>query len=115
VVVVRVSWFRKSPPPPKQDRHPDGGVEAQLQRVRDLQCGVARTEARIEDIRKQQNRLDTRRQRRAESAYPIEFDEMKEHAAELRAERTALEASMTQTQADVAALLTALGPDAVYL
>jgi predicted nucleic acid-binding Zn-ribbon protein len=100
---------------PRQDRHPDGGVEAQLQRVRDLQRGVRRAEARIEDIRRQQDRLDSRRQRRAESMDFEERASLVAQAAELRAERAELEASVARTHADVAALLAELGPDSVYL
>jgi predicted nucleic acid-binding Zn-ribbon protein len=101
--------------PAQPDRHPNGGIEAQLQRVRDLQRGVRRTEARIEDIRRQQDKLDTRRRVRASGWGSDERDSLTAQAAELRAERADLEASMARLHGDVAALLAELGPDAVYL
>lgn len=111
-----MSWLRRARVvPAEREPHPNGGIEAQLQRVRDLQRAVGRSEARIEDIRRQQDSLDTKRRVRASSMDCDERDIMTAHAKELREERAELEASLRRTHADVAALLAELGPDAVYL
>jgi len=53
-----MTWFRRTPPPPPRKPHPDGRLEAELQRVMALQRQVRRIEARLEDIRVQRRRLD---------------------------------------------------------
>jgi hypothetical protein len=117
VILLAANWLPRRARVVQVERgpHPNGGMEARLQRVRDLQRAVGRSEARIEDIRGQQNQLDTKRRVRAASANGRELEGLKEQAAELRTERAELEASVVRTHADVAALLAELGPDAVYL
>jgi predicted RNase H-like nuclease (RuvC/YqgF family) len=86
--------------------HPDGRVEAQLQRVLSLYAAIERTEDRIGDIRYEQRALDAK--------IRLGF-QREEQAAMLRRERTQLEAFITDKHESVARLMADLGEDATFL
>jgi hypothetical protein len=107
-----MSWFRRTSP--LRQPHPDGGVEAELQRVIGLQRAVARTEARIEDIRRAQVKLDHDIRSSARD-YMVNSSILERQAKVLREEREALEAQVRGTQEEVSRRLAALGTDASLL
>jgi hypothetical protein len=109
-----VSLFRRSPPPPEPRRpHPDGRVEAQLQRVLSLYSAVDRTAARIGSITSEQEKLDDKI--RASAGYGVTTGHLHAQARELRAERTRLEAFISARHEEITELLTELGEDAAFL
>lgn len=108
-----MSLFRKPPPPPPQRKpHPDGRVEAQLQRVLSLYAAVSRTEHRIEDIRREQSSIDTRV--RENAAYPSGMAAARQ-AVVLRQERRELEEFIRARHEEITKLLADLGEDAAFL
>jgi predicted nucleic acid-binding Zn-ribbon protein len=114
VVVVRVSWFRKPPPPalPARVPHPDGRVEAELQRVMALQRQVARTEARVGDINRELNLLAQKIRVNYGSSGMHDLTSL---SATLREERDALEAELAPLHDEISKRLADLGEDALLL
>ena len=109
-----MNWFRRKPAVPPRQPHPDGRIEAELQRVIALQRSVQRTEARIEDIRGAQARVDTDVRMSAGDTYMSTSDLVKQ-ATVLREERRELEERVAAVHDEISRRLTELGDGAVYL
>jgi hypothetical protein len=108
-----VSWFCRRAPAPPRKPHPDGRVEAQLQRVLSLYAAVTRTEDRIGDIRLEQALLDSKI--RTSAGYYSNVRDAVAQAAVLRTERNRLEAVISARHEEAAKLLGELGKDAAFL
>jgi predicted nucleic acid-binding Zn-ribbon protein len=113
-----VSWFRKPPPPrelPARVPHPDGQVEAELQRVMALQRQVARIETRLADIRDQRLVLEASAHARDNNGSWSEAQRLLAQSAALREERDALEAELAPLHDEISKRLADLGEDALLL
>jgi hypothetical protein len=104
-------WFRK-PPPPARVPHPDGQVEAELQRVMALQRAGRRRESRVEDINRELRLLA----QKIRSSYGSSgIHDLTSLSATLREERDALEAELAPLHDEISKRLADLGEDALLL
>jgi hypothetical protein len=116
MVVVRVRGHRQPTPLlPERTPHPDGRMEAELQRVLALLRAVDRTEARLNDIRVQRQGLDAKASRHASRGDAHALSLVRGQADRLREERDALEAELPPLYDEIARRLADLGDDAAYL
>jgi hypothetical protein len=114
-----VSVFRRKPEPRKpapreREPHPDARVEAELQRVLALQRAVRRTEARLEDIGREQQKVSDERRADVSRSRPNDRP-LAALACELREERLRLEAGLAPLHDEVSKRLADLGDYALYL
>jgi hypothetical protein len=96
-----------------REPHPDPAAEAVLQHVLGQYAAIKRTEARLEDIRAEQQGID--RKIRAKTGYYSETEHLVKQRERLRAERTDLEGFITRTHKDITGMLESLGDDAKLL
>jgi DNA topoisomerase VI subunit B len=106
----------KTPPPPPPERipHPDGRIEAELQRVLALQRSAQRVESRLEAIHARVEDLEATAARKM-SGSPSAAHDLLSMRPMLQAEARALEESLPALHDEIAKRLAGLGDDAVML
>jgi predicted nucleic acid-binding Zn-ribbon protein len=109
-----MSWFRKPSPPalPVRVPHPDGRVEAELQRVMAMQRTALRAESRVGDIN-QELRLLAQKIRANYGSRGMH--DLTGLSSALREERDALEAGLAPLHDEISKRLADLGEDALLL
>jgi hypothetical protein len=92
-----------------REPHPDARVEAQLQHVLSLYRAASRTEDRLADITREQQKLEyAYRSSGGDRVYSAQ-------SAQLRSERENLESFISRQHEEITKYLVSLGEDALYL
>jgi aminoglycoside phosphotransferase (APT) family kinase protein len=101
-------------PVPARVPHPDGRVEAELQRVLSMRRAAGRIETRLGDILRTLREVDADRFRHS-GGNEVRAQSLARFAEELRGERVKLEAELPALQEELSERLAALGGDAILL